>query len=617
MTRTGPCLAILLAGTSLLALPVAASDTQAGRSTEASIPTPAVVAALPRAEERAVETRTPPAGLATRIEASVMGGRFESDLADLSAGAAQAARMAYAQGLFRPIWTEAGAEALIDLARRMPEFGLAADAGFAGSVEKIVERRFSDGDGDGDRRASADLDLTIVWLRVAAAVSGGLSDEGGAADRSDDRPARSTLTVALHRAGRGDPAGALAPFEPSHPQYAGLKDALRTYRGIEAEGGWPVIPAGPLLREGDVGPRVAALRARLQAEGYVVAADVEPPMPGVGPAALAGEPSPFGIAMVRAALADPHAFRAPLAEAVKTFQRRHGLNADGIVGPATLRALNETVGSKVARIARNLDRWRRQGDMGRRFVWANIPSFSAEGWNAGRREIRMKTIVGKPSRETPVFSDRIEYTVANPKWYVPVSIARRDKRLKLIEDITYADRKGFSVYERSTGLRVEAASVDWSDPTSVTRYRMVQAPGPENALGALKIIFPNRHSVYLHGTPSVSLFRQPSRAFSSGCIRLERPVAMAAWLASHDTRSNETMIRDAVASGENRHIPLGVPVPVHLTYMTVTVQGGEPFFWRDNYKRDGGRRAIDMDLPDRRQQELRVALDTAGTVPDH
>lgn len=615
MTRTGPCLAILLAGTSVLALPVAASETQTGRSTEASIPTPAVVAALPRAEERALETRTAPAGLAARIEASVMGGRFESDLPDLSDGAAQAARMAYAQGLFRPIWTEVGAEALIDLARRMPEVGLAADAGFAGSVERIVERRFSDG--DGDRRASADLDLTSVWLRLAAAVSGGLADEGRAATRSEDRPARSTLTVALHRAGKGDPAGALAPFEPPHPQYAGLKDALRTYRGIEAEGGWPVIPAGPLLHEGDGGPRVTALRARLQAEGYVVAADVEPPMPGVGPAALVTEPSPFGIAMVGTALADPRAFRAPLAEAVKAFQRRHGLDADGVVGPATLRALNETVASKVDRIARNLDRWRRQGDMGRRFVWANIPSFSAEGWNAGRREIRMKTIVGKPSRETPVFSDRIEYTVANPKWYVPVSIARRDKRPKLIEDSTYADRKGFSVYERSTGLRVEAASVNWKDPTSVTRYRMVQAPGPENALGALKIIFPNRHSVYLHGTPSVSLFNQSSRAFSSGCIRLERPVAMAAWLASHDTRASAPKIREAIDSGENRHIPLGVPVPVHLTYMTVTVQGGVPFFWRDIYERDGGRRDIDMDLPDRRQQELRVALDTAGAVPDH
>jgi murein L,D-transpeptidase YcbB/YkuD len=554
--------------------------------------------------------------------------------------AVQAARIAYAQDLFQPIWTREGAASLLALTRSLSDYALDADRLVGATIDRAVADRF-DG-ASPERRAAADLTLTAAWLRIAAAVGGGLNDKGAAVASLGNRPSRSLLPAALRRAGEGDASGALAPFETDTPQYTLLKRALLDYREIRARGGWYAIPSGDVVRQGDSDDRVPAIRARLQAEGYAGGWDAALPVERRDPSAPDGSLLEVSMAAVSRAegaraegamaegvmgqgaaaepltdrLAEPTRLDGLLVDALKVFQGRHGLEPDGVVGPMTLAALNESVDSKIERIARAMNQWRRQGALGARHVWANIPSFTVEGWNAGRREIRMKTIVGKPTRATPIFSDEIEYTVANPKWYVPVSIARRDKLPKLIEDSTYADRKGFAVYERSTGLRVRAAAVDWRDPTSVTRYRLVQDPGATNALGDLKIIFPNRHSVYLHGTPSVSLFKRASRAFSSGCVRLQNPVAMAAWLASHDTAASETQIRQAVASGKNRHIRFGDPVPVHLTYVTVTVDDeGVPNFWRDIYKRDEEIQYVEQYAPLQVQTTASVALDGMGAMP--
>ena len=418
----------------------------------------------------------------------------------------------------------------------------------------------------------------MAWLRVASAVSGGLSDNGGSAAPQTGAPGSSLLTAALLRAAGGSPAEALESLEPAHPQYRGLKKALRRYREIRQQGGWPLVAGGETVHPGDSDPRVPALRRRLLAEGYL-------PEVQSGPITVevARMPASVLAALAGAEPADPLMLDAELADGLRRFQTHHGLEPDAVLGPNTLDALNEGVDAKIGRIVDAMNRWRRF-DPGVRFVWANIPSFTAEGWNAGRREIAMRTVVGQPSRPTPAFSDKIEYAVSNPRWYVPASIARRDKAPKLAKDPTYAARKGFAVFERSSGIEVSAWSVDWNDEAAVRRHNLVQAPGAGNALGELKILFPNRHSVYMHGTPDKRLFRHAQRAFSSGCVRLEEPVAMAKWLASHDRRVDFASIDRALRSGERRHFRFAETTPVHITYVTITIaDDGSPQFWRDIY----------------------------------
>lgn len=495
----------------------------------------------------------------------------------------QAARAAYAGQLYRPMWTRDGADAFRRLAVDLFQYGIPGDGALSGDrlggdVRQLVERRFDSR--DAADAAEADLLLTAAWLRVAVAV-GGLSNKDGAAAGEGNAPDDRALTTAILRAGGGSPATALESFEPSHPQYGGLKKALRQYREIRADGAWGTIPGGETLHPGDGDARVPALRRRLRAEGYVPALQTAPELLTVETARM--PPAVFAPATA-AADASP-VLDERLSDGLRRFQANHGLEADGVLGPRTLAALNETVESKIGRIVDAMNRWR-GFETAERYVWANIPSFTVEGWNAGRREIAMRSIVGLPTRPTPEFSDQIEFAVPNPRWYVPVSIQQRDKAPKLAADPTYAARKGFSVIERSSGVEVSAWSVDWTNQAEMRRYKLVQAPGAGNALGELKILFPNRHSVYMHGTPDKALFKRAGRAFSSGCVRLENPVAMAHWLASHDRRVDPAAIDRALASGQRQYFKFDVLTPVHITYFTVTVaDDGSAQFWRDIYDR--------------------------------
>lgn len=517
--------------------------------------------------------------VARHLQRLVNENAIEAELGgDVAPAVARAAREAYARSLFEPVWTPRGARSLERLAGDLSSFGVAGGDLAQRRIRDLARHRFGGGDPAGQARA--DLRLTVVWLRIAAAVSGGLSDAGASPTGERRLPAASVLSAAIIDAGTGAAERAILSFEPSHPQYRGLKRALSRYRAIREAGGWPFVPAGDLVRFGERDERVPVLRRRLVAEGYTSAA---PPASGL---VAASELRSLGLDRDR--IRPETLFDGGLAEALRAFQADHGLDVDGILGPDTLGALNESVGSKIERIVDSLGRWRAFDDNSERYVWANIPSFRVEGWNAGRREIAMKSIVGKPSRPTPEFSDMIELMVPNPRWYVPVSIARRDKAPKLARDPGYAASKGFLVFDRVTGDQVSPWTVDWTDPDAAVKYRLVQKEGEGNALGRLKILFPNRHSVYMHGTPDTSLFEQSRRAYSSGCVRLSDPVAMARWLSSHDDRVRFERIEAALQSGRRQHLRLSEPTPVHITYFTVTVgDDGRPEFWRDIYDRLG------------------------------
>ncbi|WP_017932150.1 L,D-transpeptidase family protein [Robiginitomaculum antarcticum] len=510
--------------------------------------------------------------LAKVIEARVIDGQYDRLIKnEFGDPTLQLVRRAYARRNYKPVWTLKGADSLREYSASMFDQGIISETIFKNDLDRLIKARFSSR--TDKARANADIKLTLAWFRAAKAVSGGLYDEGGAEKSRMDGPVRISLVDDLISSGEGSTFKQMKELEPTHPQYLMLKDSLKTYRDYKENGGWLAIRDGDAIEMGDRDPRIPALRARLETEGYKTTA----------------EALYIPLVSSNSDKEDIDLYDENLERAVKLYQERHGLEQDGVIGGNTLKALNESVESKIDRIADSMHRWRYQGDMGSRYIWANIPSYTAEGWDKGERKIEMKTIVGKPRHATPEFSDNIEYMVANPKWYLPISIVKRSKLPKLKKDPGYAARNNYNIYDRATGAKISAYNVDWSEPGVARKYRFVQSAGDNNALGEMKIIFPNQYSVYLHGTPGEHLFEKAQRAFSSGCVRLEDPAKMAKWIAKGDETVDRTAITEALDEDSRVRFELDEQIPVHITYFLVTAdEDGQPTFWRDIYKRDDG-----------------------------
>ena len=502
--------------------------------------------------------------VAVALEALVTDGAVKRRLGGkVSPGALDAVRQAYAQQVFSPLWTRSAADKLLSANTHCADNGF--ESGFTDAqLAEIVRSRFS---GDAQGRAKADLALTGAWIQLASKMSGGLSDEGGMVRSTDSRPTRSDLVTALRRAAKVDPIAGMEGFASLAPQYGELKKALKRYRKHAANGGWMRLRDGKeMLEPGMDDPRVPALRERLRAEGFVA------------PRRYAALGTDQGQAAT--------VYDSALESSVKRFQAAHGLAQDGVIGPSTRAALNESVESKIDRIQRAMNHWRTNANPGDQYIWVNIPSYRAEGWKDGVREISMDTIVGKKRTPTTAFSDEIEYIVVNPKWFLPIGLFKRQKLRKLQKDPGYAARKNYYIRDRQTLEKVSAHSIDWSQPGVARRYQMIQTAGPHNALGQLKIIFPNKHSIYLHDTPDRHLFERDVRALSSGCVRLKDPVAMANWLVSHDDGIDAKVFNTTLEDRERERFYLDQHVNVHLTYLPAAVApDGRVEFPADIYRK--------------------------------
>ncbi len=465
----------------------------------------------------------------------------------------------YARREYRPAWGAAG---------RLDALLVAIDDAQADGLdpadyhrEELRGRRVRPG-GVGEA-ADVDLLATDALVRLAYHLQFGKVDPARLDahwnfTRTLDR--EEAVGVLLEALESGRVAELLDRVRPTQRIYHELRTALAAHREIALRGGWRSGPAGPTIGRGDRDARVPALRARLAASGDLAAS--------VSDTSLT--------------------FDAPLENALKHFQHRHLLAEDGALGPATRAALDVPVEQRIDQLRVNLERgrWVLQ-QLPDSFIVVNIAGYRTHLIADSKPVWSARCVVGQAGRQTPIFRADMRYLVFNPTWTVPTGILARDILPKLQKgDLGVLARKKLDVLD-SRGRRVSPGSVKWSRiRASSCPYTFRQPAGPDNALGRVKFMFPNEHAVYLHDTPSKDLFESPARAFSSGCIRVERPMELAERLLD-DPKWSAAEIDHVVESGKTTTVQLRRSLPVLLLYWTAfPMGGGETAFAPDVYRRD-------------------------------
>ncbi len=441
--------------------------------------------------------------------------------------------------------------------------------------------------------ALVDLDflLTDAFLRYGADTSLGDVTLDSLTEKWFETNGEADLVLALQNALLTNTLEAtLKNFPPQQEGYVKLREVFMRYQAIAEQGGWPSVPTGDTLQFGDQGARVATLRARLLASEDLatVSANTTTPIRTVSSEQREARNLPQEEKGRAEALFDE-----TTEAAVKTFQRRHRLTENGIVNKDTLAALNVSAGIRAQQIARNLERWRRlPKDLGKRHIAVNVPDFMLEVVEDDRPVMDMKVVVGKVMREraTPTFSAPMKYVVLNPYWNVPKSIAQKELLPLSRKSPKYLARNNFSIKRVSAGVK-QVRDPNAADGSMISvktyDYLLRQGPGPKNALGRVKFMFPNDHSVYLHDTPSKDLFNREIRAFSHGCIRIEKPVDLAEYLLQGTPKGSRKAIQATFKHNKERTVWLPEPVPVHIQYWTAWVDDdGSLQFRNDIYGYD-------------------------------
>ena len=340
----------------------------------------------------------------------------------------------------------------------------------------------------------------------------------------------------------------------------GLGQAIGRYRKIVASGGWKTFPSNMTIQPNDRGNHVAELRRHL---------------------ALTGD--------LRVQSRRARMFDAALQEAIARFQLRHGLRITGFVDSRTRRALNVSARERLSQIETNIVRLRdlRRVNKARRYVLVNVPSYTLQAVEGGNIGLQSKVIVGKSSRETPSISAKIRELNFFPYWRVPDSIAQKDLIPQIRKNPGYFTKENFSLLPSWGAKPISPEQIDWMSP-DVYKRKFRQDPGTNNALGVVRINMPNKHIVYMHDTPLKQLFNQNSRAFSSGCVRVERVLDLAGWLVKDKKKWTPMRINVTVALGKSQTVKLKKAVPVHFVYVTAWSTGnGIVHFRPDIYDRDG------------------------------
>jgi murein L,D-transpeptidase YcbB/YkuD len=350
---------------------------------------------------------------------------------------------------------------------------------------------------------------------------------------------------------------------PLNPGYNRLRQCLRDYRQTAQMGGWPPVPDGPRMRKGDFSSRVESLRKRLTLSG-----DLDPEKDSRG-----------------------NSFDENVDQAVRRFQNRHGLEADGVVGPATLGKLHISVEERIQQVRVNLERWRwLPRDLGERYIRVNIANYGLEVVEKEDPILTMRAVVGKRYQRTPVFSALMTYMVLRPYWNVPPNIAKKEILPLVQKDPGYLFKNQMKVFQGWSADRKEInpRTVDWATiaPENFP-YNFRQEPGNLNALGRIKFMLPNKFNVYLHDTPARNLFQRTVREFSHGCIRIEKPIELALYLLKESSAWSEERLLQEIDKSTDRIVRIPKPIPVHVLYWTAWVDEDGTVQLRDDiYRRD-------------------------------
>ncbi len=404
--------------------------------------------------------------------------------------------------------------------------------------------------------ADAELKLSYAILAYAKHAGGGrinLSSLSKYLDRHPQIPDPVKLMTDLSTS--DNPGSRLEKLHPSHPQFkllmAALKDAKTSKPAKHIS-----VPDGPTLRLGDRHDHVLILRKRLKVSEVSGGDD-----------------------------ADPKVFDEALEDAVKEFQKSKDLTDDGIVGSGTRSAMNRKPADRVKTLMVNIERWRwMPREFGKLHIRVNIPSFKFMVVKNEKVVHSERTIVGKLTNQTPVFSDRMETVVLNPYWYPTQNIIRNEILPGARKSGRFVAKNGFEVTTTS-GTPIDPESVDWY-AAGPRDFSFRQPPGANNALGEVKFLFPNKHAVYLHDTPAKNLFNSQVRAFSHGCMRIRNPRRLAEIILGNEGWSRE-LVHQRLDQRDNQHYSLKHKFPVHISYFTAWVQpDGTVKYENDIYKHD-------------------------------
>ncbi len=358
--------------------------------------------------------------------------------------------------------------------------------------------------------------------------------------------------------------GFLRELPPKNIHYQALKTALNVYKYLAETETWDMIKKGKTIRPGEQDSRIPMIRARLSVLAGIYT-DTSPDI----------------------------TYDEDLELKVSLFQELHGLKEDGLIGRNTIAALNVTPAQRIEQIRINMARWRWQDhDFGDEYVLVNIANFSLHAYRDGELRLNLPVIVGQSQNQTPVFSDRIKYIEINPFWNIPTSIAVKEELPELQKNPQYLVEKNVRLFSswQEDAVELDSTVIDWTQvtPGQMAGYKLRQEPGPTNALGQIKFVFPNHYAVYLHDTPAKNLFSENRRSFSHGCIRVSSPEQLALFLLKrNDSNWNETKIRELLDERTRKILQIRPPMPVHLTYQTAWVdKSGRIHFNDDVYARD-------------------------------
>jgi L,D-transpeptidase YcbB len=490
--------------------------------------------------------------------------------------APQLVREFYSTRRFQPAWLNLNqpgplADQLIQVLQQAESEGLRSEEYHLKDIQarvRLLREQAHSGtpvSGSNDVAAALELLLTDAFFLYAEHLLNGRIDPTGLEVKFPGSSQPFQHAVFLEQAlSRGQVAQDLAGLSMTHSEYRKLKAALARYHLLASQMGHLVVALSPPLRLGDRDShRVPVLRVKLGLLGDLPTVTAK----------------------------DETLFNEEVAGGVKRFQERHGLAATGELDPETLAWLNRPVTEDVAALELNLERWRWMRHLERqsRYILVNIPAFRLDVIERQRSVLSMRVVVGQTINRTPIFSDRLRFIVLNPVWEIPPTILVRDKLYGLRYEPDFFSQhrievvQGWGEQER----RVDPKSVDWKKVSLqdlMQRYRFRQGGGPSNPLGRIKFMFPNEFNVYLHDTPSRQLFSAEVRSFSSGCIRLENPLALAVYCLRDERLWNPSRVRAALAGQVEQKIKLTSTIPIHILYWTAWVEDqGTIQFRRDIY----------------------------------